>query len=91
MHFYSIDIATRGAEQFINVYYEIYDSKERDQRLPNFYRQSSTVVWNGNPKQGANGVKELVEKMPSSKHEIQSFDCHPIPSKSTSIACVGSS
>ena len=53
----SIDIATRGAEQFINVYYEIYDSKERDQRLPNFYRNSSTVVWNGNPKQGA-GIRQ---------------------------------
>jgi len=26
-------------------------------------------------------VKEMVEKMPVTKHEIQSFDCHPIPGK----------
>lgn len=23
-----------------------------------------------------------MEKMPPSKHEVQSYDCHPIPSKS---------
>lgn len=29
--------------------------------------------------QGDAGVKGLIEGMPSSRHEIQAFDCHPIP------------
>ena len=74
-------MATRGAEQFINVYYAAYDSNDRVQSLPKFYRNASSVVWNGNPVQGDSGVTELMEKMPPSKHEVQSYDCHPIPSK----------
>ncbi|KAI5121301.1 hypothetical protein M0805_003770 [Coniferiporia weirii] len=77
-----IDIATRGADQFIHVYYATYDSKNRVESLPKFYRQSSSVVWNGNPVQGDSGVKGLMEKMPASRHEVQSFDCHPIPNTS---------
>ncbi|KAH8120069.1 NTF2-like protein [Phellopilus nigrolimitatus] len=77
-----IDIASRGADQFIHVYYAAYDSKDRVQSLPKFYRQSSSVVWNGKPAQGDSGVKELIEKMPMSEHTVQSFDCHPIPNTS---------
>ncbi|EJD03827.1 NTF2-like protein [Fomitiporia mediterranea MF3/22] len=77
-----IDIATRGADQFVYVYYAAYDSKDRIQSVPKFYRQTSSVVWNGNPVQGDTGVRELMEKIPPSKHEIQSFDCHPIPNTS---------
>jgi NTF2-related export protein 1/2 len=47
--------------------------------LPKFYRSSSTLTWNGNPCQGVEGVKKLIQDMPSTKHEVQSYDCHPIP------------
>ena len=78
----SIDIATRGAEQFVNVYYSAYDSSDRVQAVSKFYRKTSSIVWNGNPVQGDTGMSGLMEKMPLSKHEVQSFDCHPIPSES---------
>ena len=47
--------------------------------LPAFYRPASALTWNGTPYQGAEGVRQLLEKMPPTKHEVQSFDCHPIP------------
>ena len=75
----SVDVATRGAERFLRVYYNAYDSKDRAQNLPKFYLPTATAVWNGNPLQGADGVKKFIEKMPNSKHSIISFDCQAIP------------
>jgi NTF2-related export protein 1/2 len=81
---YSIDIATRAADHFTRIYYTAYDSDTRLADLPQFYRPTSSLTWNGKPFQGAEGLKELVAKMPATKHEVQSFDCHPIPGASAS-------
>jgi len=77
-----IEIATRAADQFTRLYYTTYDSKNRVNDLPSFYRPTSSLTWNGNSLQGAAGMKQLIEKMPKTKHEVQSFDCHPIPGTS---------
>ncbi|KAF8078988.1 hypothetical protein FPV67DRAFT_1558153 [Lyophyllum atratum] len=68
-----VEIATRAADHFTRIYYSTYDSNTRLNDLPQFYRPSSSLVWNGKPFQ---------EKMPVTKHEVQSFDCHPIPGTS---------
>jgi hypothetical protein len=47
--------------------------------LPKLYRPTSALTWNGTPFQGVDGLVSLVENMPPTKHDIQSFDCHPIP------------
>ncbi|KAI9508348.1 NTF2-like protein, partial [Russula earlei] len=75
----SIEIATRAADHFTRLYYSAYDSPTRVDDLPNFYRANSAVNWNGNPYEGAQGVRELISKTPKTQHEVQSFDCHPIP------------
>jgi NTF2-related export protein 1/2 len=75
----SIDIASRAADQFTRLYYKAYDSPNRVDDLPKFYRSSSTLTWNGKPYQGVAGVKELIENMPPTRHEVQSYDCHTIP------------
>ncbi|GLB35804.1 putative nuclear pore RNA shuttling protein Mtr2 [Lyophyllum shimeji] len=77
-----IEIATRAADHFTRIYYSTYDSDTRLNDLPHFYRPSSSLVWNGKPFQGAAGLRKLIEKMPVTKHEVQSFDCHPIPGTS---------
>ncbi|KIJ66188.1 hypothetical protein HYDPIDRAFT_26558 [Hydnomerulius pinastri MD-312] len=74
-----IEISTRAADQFTRLYYSTYDSATRVDDLPKFYRATSTLTWNGNPCQGAEGVKKLIQDMPSTRHEVQSYDCHPIP------------
>jgi NTF2-related export protein 1/2 len=75
----SIEIATRAADQFTRLYYSAYDSPNRITDLPNFYRPTSAVTWNGNPFTGADGVKDIISTMPNTKHEVQCFDCQPIP------------
>lgn len=75
----SIEISTRAADQFTRLYYSTYDSLTRVVDLPKFYRPTSSLTWNGNPRQGSEGVEKLLEDMPATKHELQSFDCHPIP------------
>ncbi|KII93618.1 hypothetical protein PLICRDRAFT_171349 [Plicaturopsis crispa FD-325 SS-3] len=74
-----IEIATRAADHFQRVYYTTYDSPTRVEDLPKFYRPTSSLAWNGKPYQGSDGVKDLIQKMPPTKHDVQSFDCHPIP------------
>ncbi|OCH95736.1 NTF2-like protein [Obba rivulosa] len=74
-----IEIATRAADHFTRLYYSTYDSATRVDDLPKFYRPSSALVWNGKPLQGSDGVRKLLGGMPTTKHDIQSFDCHPIP------------
>eukprot|EP00914_Ancora_sagittata_P015541 GHVO01030842.1.p1 GENE.GHVO01030842.1~~GHVO01030842.1.p1 ORF type:complete len:116 (-),score=1.34 GHVO01030842.1:313-627(-) len=74
-----ISIATRAADKFTQLYYSTYDSVSRLADLHNFYRPGSSLTWNGNPLQGAEGVRSLTENMPPTKHDMQSFDCHPIP------------
>ncbi|KAI0654456.1 NTF2-like protein [Cubamyces menziesii] len=74
-----IEIATRAADTFTRLYYSTYDSPTRVDDLPNFYRANSALTWNGRPFEGIEGVRELVSGIPATKHEIQSFDCHPIP------------
>ncbi|KAH9948229.1 NTF2-like protein [Amylocystis lapponica] len=74
-----IEIATRAADQFTRLYYSTYDSSTRTDDLPNFYRPTSAVTWNGKAFHGSEGVRKLINGMPISRHEVQSFDCHPIP------------
>ncbi|KAG9222401.1 hypothetical protein CCMSSC00406_0002736 [Pleurotus cornucopiae] len=77
-----VEIATRAANHFTRVYYATYDSDSRVADLPLFYRPTSSLTWNGKPYQGADGLRALVENMPPTKHEVNSFDCHPIPGTS---------
>ncbi|EIM92918.1 NTF2-like protein [Stereum hirsutum FP-91666 SS1] len=74
-----IEIATRAADHFTRLYYSTYDSSTRIDDLPNFYRSNSALTWNGTPYEGIEGVRDLITRMPKTKHEVQSFDCHPIP------------
>ncbi|KAF4612237.1 hypothetical protein D9613_004211 [Agrocybe pediades] len=74
-----IEIATRAADHFTRIYYAAYDSDKRLAELPHFYRPTSSLTWNGKPFTGTEGLLQLVVKMPPTKHEVQSFDCHPIP------------
>lgn len=75
----SIEIATRAADHFTRLYYTTYDSDTRLADLPQFYRPTSVLTWNGEPFSGVDGTRALIENMPPTKHEVQSFDCHPIP------------
>ncbi|KAG4306232.1 hypothetical protein PORY_000220 [Pneumocystis oryctolagi] len=72
-----IDITSKGAENFINVFFKCMDNN-RDV-IYQFYRPFSTIVWNGNAFTGLY-YAEFVKKLPSSYHEVQSFDCHPMTS-----------
>ncbi|KAI0348236.1 NTF2-like protein [Trametopsis cervina] len=74
-----VQVVSTAAEHFTRLYYSTYDSSTRTDDLPNFYRDTSALTWNGKPYQGKDGVRTLLKNMPVTKHEVQSFDCHPIP------------
>jgi NTF2-related export protein 1/2 len=47
--------------------------------VPRFYRPNSNITWNGTPVSGTDELRQLLEAMPRSDHDVQSYDCHPIP------------
>lgn len=49
------------------------------QTVSKFYRPTSLFNWNGTSVTGVDKIKEFLAKIPSSKHEIQSSDCHAVP------------
>lgn len=74
-----VDYVNRAAEGFLQIYYECMDGPQRDANIAELYRDTSVLIWNGETVNGAQQIKEFYAKMPQSKHEIQSWDCHPVP------------
>ncbi|KIY52006.1 NTF2-like protein, partial [Fistulina hepatica ATCC 64428] len=79
---HSIELANRAAEGFVKVYYAAYDSKNRLADMPQFYRPSSSLVWNGTAFRGPDGLRDLLSRMPPTTHDVQSHDCQPVPNTS---------
>lgn len=74
-----VDEVNRAAEGFLQMYYDFMDAPLRNANIINMYRETSTMLWNGQTLTGAEKIKEFLGTVPESKHEIQSWDCHPIP------------
>ncbi|KAF9166244.1 NTF2- export protein 1 [Actinomortierella ambigua] len=72
-----VDISAKGADQFVELYYKLFDTQRAV--LNRLYRDSSAILWNGNAYSGVGPFKELYDKMPSSEHNVLSYDCHPLP------------
>lgn len=71
--------ANKSAESFVNNYYATYDSINRSTNLPKLYHSDARIVWNGNAISGIQSLSnQLLNQLPYSKHEIQSYDCHII-------------
>ena len=79
-HSLSIEIAVQAGTSFVQLYYAAYDGDGRVEDVPKFYRSYSAISWNGNPIQGPEGLADLLKTMPATSHNVQSFDCHPVPS-----------
>eukprot|EP00698_Gefionella_okellyi_P016097 TRINITY_DN4582_c0_g1_i1.p1 TRINITY_DN4582_c0_g1~~TRINITY_DN4582_c0_g1_i1.p1 ORF type:complete len:140 (-),score=8.22 TRINITY_DN4582_c0_g1_i1:48-467(-) len=74
------DTATRGGEIFVQKFYETYDTARHD--LFHFYKESSSVIWNGTCVRGVAALKESFTHLPPTKHTITSFDCQAIAAPS---------
>ncbi|CAG8732364.1 2309_t:CDS:2 [Acaulospora colombiana] len=81
-----VDGINRTAEGFLQLYYDLMDGSQRDARITLLYRDTSLMIWNGETITGVEKIKEFLAKMPESKHEIQSWDCHPIPGSATTTS-----
>lgn len=79
-----IEYAARAGEQFVSLYYSAYDSRNRAGLIPTLYVPQSTVVWNGNPVPGSNGVADLMNGLPATKHDVQTLDAQPVGGGSNS-------
>ncbi|KAK9456913.1 hypothetical protein V1511DRAFT_495660 [Dipodascopsis uninucleata] len=71
-----IDLITRGAENFIRIYYDAIDNK-RD-GIKALFEPNASVVYNGNPLPGGEAVSQLYANMPVTHHDVGDFDCHPL-------------
>ncbi|KAL1921639.1 uncharacterized protein VTP21DRAFT_10281 [Calcarisporiella thermophila] len=71
-----VDVSAKGAEQFVELYYRLYDNQRG--LVNKFYRDDSAILWNGNAYSGVTPFSDFLVKLPSTSHEVNTFDCHPI-------------
>ncbi|KAI8808336.1 hypothetical protein BJ742DRAFT_772328 [Cladochytrium replicatum] len=77
------DVASRGADNFVKLYYSTFDSNRI--QLQQLYRDSSVILWNGNPFQGGTPYMEFCQKLPASDHKLSSYDSQPIAMKDKDV------
>eukprot|EP01119_Soliformovum_irregulare_P006701 TRINITY_DN1902_c0_g1_i1.p1 TRINITY_DN1902_c0_g1~~TRINITY_DN1902_c0_g1_i1.p1 ORF type:complete len:123 (-),score=8.26 TRINITY_DN1902_c0_g1_i1:42-410(-) len=65
-----------SAITFIKEYYEIYDKNRQD--IYKYYRETSTMVWNGDSKQGLQAIAQFLIALPKTSHNIETIDSHPV-------------
>ncbi|CDZ97885.1 RNA export factor NXT1 [Phaffia rhodozyma] len=73
----TVDIACRGARDFVRTYFISLDSEARSQLLPRLHRPSSITTWNGTPL-APELLADFFGKLPESRHDIQCIDVHPV-------------
>ncbi|KAH8081864.1 hypothetical protein HD553DRAFT_76278 [Filobasidium floriforme] len=74
-----VEVASIAAINFSRAFYESYDKPaDRLPLLAPFYRERSSLVWNGNRAQGIVEIGEALARVPPSKHEIVAVDSTPI-------------
>lgn len=76
---FSSVLMLRSTQQF----YAAHDTpvSDRSQKVANFYSPAARITWNGNPV-AYGDLPAFLDRMPKSSHDIQVFDCHPIPGES---------
>ncbi|KAF9114253.1 Vacuolar protease A [Mortierella sp. AM989] len=72
-----VDISSSGADQFVELYYKVYDTQRPV--LNRLYRDSSAILWNGNAFSGITPYQEFYNKLATSEHVVEAYDCHPLP------------
>jgi hypothetical protein len=82
-----LDANARAGEIFVkDYYYRVYDTSRHE--VHRFYRDDSTVIWNGNAKKGVQSLNDFFKQLPPTRHTILSIDCHPMPGTDPSRANV---
>ncbi|KAF9311050.1 NTF2- export protein 2 [Podila horticola] len=74
-----VDISSKGADQFVELYYKVFDTQRTV--LNRLYRDSSAILWNGNAFSGITPFAEFYNKLSTSEHSVNSYDCHPLPTQ----------
>ncbi|KAJ1983412.1 hypothetical protein H4R34_001287 [Dimargaris verticillata] len=64
-------------KRFVELYYQLMDTHKPS--LAQFYSDTSQIVWRNHPHQGgAQFLTAVIGKLPSTNHQIRSFDCQPV-------------
>ncbi|ORZ00334.1 nuclear transport factor 2 [Syncephalastrum racemosum] len=70
--------AERHTQEFVHLFYQNYDTQRN--LICNLYRPDSAILWNGNPIVGPQQYAEFLAQLPATQHDVEVFDCQPIPS-----------
>ncbi|KAJ3046373.1 NTF2- export protein 2 [Rhizophlyctis rosea] len=71
-----IDVTSRAAENFVATYYKMFDRQRHV--LPQMYKDTSAIVWNGNALSGVEQYQQFCLKLPVTDHDVQSVDGQPV-------------
>ncbi|XP_011404882.1 PREDICTED: NTF2-related export protein 1-like [Amphimedon queenslandica] len=68
--------ACEAGETFVKEFYSTVD--RRRNLLSGFYSDTSFMVWNGHTHTGSANISNFYQSLPTSEHEVTSFDCQPL-------------
>ncbi|TPX67771.1 hypothetical protein SpCBS45565_g03589 [Spizellomyces sp. 'palustris'] len=71
-----IVVASRAADNFVPTFYKVYDRQRH--LLHQMYKDSSAVLWNGNPLVGQQNASDFFLKLPATDHVVHSYDSQPV-------------
>jgi hypothetical protein len=69
--------SAKGAEYWKDTYYKFFDTSRH--ALNAFYRDRSTLLWNGQPVSGVAAICEFLLSLPPCRHNITTLDSQAIP------------
>ncbi|KAI9295735.1 NTF2-like protein [Neoconidiobolus thromboides FSU 785] len=65
------------AEKFVASYYDILDNKRLSWNV--FYKENSTMVFNGNLIKGLDSINTFQPRVPTSRTTVSTVNSHPLP------------
>jgi len=68
--------STYGGKSFQEQFYSFFDTKRSE--VFRFFKEESVLIYNGNPANGLQNVRDAFNGLPATKHEISSVDAQPI-------------
>ncbi|CAJ0945264.1 unnamed protein product, partial [Mesorhabditis belari] len=86
------EIDRKACEQamvLLNLYHEVIDRKR--ECLEQMYHDNASLIWNGNPVNGAEAIKNYLQAIPDTEHNVQSIDVQklsPLASQTLGGECM---
>mmetsp|Transcript_16453 Transcript_16453/g.24561 ORF Transcript_16453/g.24561 Transcript_16453/m.24561 type:complete len:132 (-) Transcript_16453:148-543(-) len=84
-----IDRSSRAAEQFVKVYYRVFDQSRA--KLAALFSQNGSLCFDGHVFSSRKAIDKAVQKLPAMQHHIDAINAQPVQLSSSILITVNGS